>query len=109
MANRRKGLVELLTLYFKGFDPVEFVRGEDRITAHASGWRVNGVGHLKRAKDAVAYLEQARPERWRQIYCGVNLFLVSDRGDVRKHDGTQAETIVLNGRIQVKYQIVKFG
>lgn len=109
MTRGLKGLVELLSLYFRGFMPVEFVRGDDRITQHASGWRVNGSGHLERAKDAVAYLEQAPAEEWRQVYCGINLFLVSDRGNVKKHDGTPAETFILNGRCQIKYQIVKFG
>lgn len=109
MTRGLKGLVELLSLYFRGFTPVEFVRGDDRITQHASGWRVNGSGHLERAKDAVAYLEQAPAEEWRQVYCGINLFLVSDRGNVKKHDGTPAETFILNGRCQIKYQIVKFG
>ena len=109
MTRGLKGLVELLSLYFRGFIPVEFVRGDDRITQHASGWRVNGSGHLERAKDAVAYLEQAPAEEWRQVYCGINLFLVSDRGNVKKHDGTPAETFILNGRCQIKYQIVKFG
>ena len=109
MTRGLKGLVELLSLYFRGFTPVEFVRGDDRITQHASGWRVNGSGHLERAKDAVAYLEQAPTEEWRQVYCGINLFLVSDRGNVKKHDGTPAETFILNGRCQIKYQIVKFG
>ena len=109
MTRGLKGLVELLSLYFRGFTAVEFVRGDDRITQHASGWRVNGSGHLERAKDAVAYLEQAPAEEWRQVYCGINLFLVSDRGNVKKHDGTPAETFILNGRCQIKYQIVKFG
>lgn len=109
MTRGLKGLVELLSLYFRGFTPVEFVRGDDRITQHASGWRVNGSGHLERAKDAVTYLEQAPAEEWRQVYCGINLFLVSDRGNVKKHDGTPAETFILNGRCQIKYQIVKFG
>ena len=80
-------------MYFHGFTPVEFVRGEDRITQHASGWRVNGSGHLERAKDAMALVEQAPAEEWRQVYCGINLFLVSDRGEVKKHDGTPADTV----------------
>ncbi len=109
MTRGLKGLAELLSLYFHGFTPVEFVRGEDRITQHASGWRVNGSGHLERAKDAMALVEQAPAEEWRQVYCGINLFLVSDRGEVKKHDGTPADTVYLNGRCQVKYQVVKYG
>lgn len=109
MTRGLKGLAGLLSLYFHGFTPVEFVRGSDRITQHASGWRVNGSGHLDRAKDALDYLEEAPAETWRQVYCGINLFLVSDRGNVKKHDGTPADTFILNGRCQIKYQIVKFG
>lgn len=109
MTRGLKGLAELLSLYFHGFTPVEFVRGEDRITQHASGWRVNGSGHLERAKDAMALVDQAPAEEWRQVYCGINLFLVSDRGEVKKHDGTPADTVYLNGRCQVKYQVVKYG
>lgn len=109
MTRGLKGLAELLSLYFHGFTPVEFVRGKDRITQHASGWRVNGSGHLERAKDAMALVEQAPAEEWRQVYCGINLFLVSDRGEVKKHDGTPADTVYLNGRCQIKYQVVKYG
>lgn len=96
--------LEFLWLYFKGFRPVEFVRGDDRVSLHPFGWRANGTGRMKRAKDAVAYLDAADAEQWRQIYCGMTPFLVSDRGNVKHIDGRPAKLFLSNGRYQVLYK-----
>ena len=101
MFARIKEFLEFLWLYFKGFRPVEFVRGEDRISLHAFGWRANGTGRMKRAKDAVAYLDSAGAEQWRQIYCGMTPFLVSDKGNVKHIDGKPAKLFLANGRYQI--------
>ena len=95
---------EIIWLYCKGFRPVEFVREDDRISLHPSGWRVNGSGRLKRAKDAVSYLESAEPEQWRQIYCGMTPFLVSDKGNVKHIDGNPVKMTLANGRYQIMYK-----
>ncbi len=104
MFARIKEFLEFLWLYFKGFRPVEFVRGEDRISLHAFGWRANGTGRMKRAKDAVAYLDSAGAEQWRQIYCGMTPFLVSDKGNVKHIDGKPAKLFLANGRYQILYK-----
>lgn len=104
MFARIKEFLEFLWLYFKGFRPVEFVRGDDRISLHAFGWRANGTGRMKRAKDAVAYLDSAGAEQWRQIYCGMTPFLVSDKGNVKHIDGKPAKLFLANGRYQILYK-----
>lgn len=104
MIARLKEFFEFLWLYFKGFKPVEFVRGEDRVSLHACGWRANGTGRMKRAKDAVAYLDAADAEQWKQIYCGMTPFLVSDKGNVKQIDGSPAKLFLANGRYQIQYK-----
>lgn len=95
---------EFLWLYIKGFRPVEFVRGEDRLSLHACGWRANGSGRMRRAKDAVALLEDADREQWRQVYCGMTPFLVSDKGNVKHLDGKPVKLFLANGRYQIFYK-----
>ncbi|MDO4590255.1 MAG: HNH endonuclease [Slackia sp.] len=97
-------LFETLWLCCKGFRPVEFVREDDRISLHPSGWRVNGSGRMKHARDAVRYLENADPEQWRQIYCGMTPFLVSDKGNVKHIDGQPVKMSLANGRYQIMYK-----
>ena len=104
MLSKIKEFLEFLWLYFKGFRPVEFMRDDDRLSLHPCGWRANGSGKLRRAKDAVAYLEGNAPEQWRQIYCGMTPFLVSDRGNVRLIDGSEPQLFLSNGRYQVPYK-----
>ncbi len=104
MFAKLKEFFEFLWLYFKGFRPVEFVRGDDRVSLHACGWRANGTGRMRRAKDAVAYLDSAEPEQWRQIYCGMTPFLVSDKGNVKHIDGRPAKLFLSNGRYQILYK-----
>ena len=104
MAVRIKEFFEFLWLYFKGFRPVEFVRGNDRVSLHACGWRANGTGRMKRAKDAVAYLDAADAEQWKQIYCGLTPFLVSTKGNVKQIDGSPAKLFLANGRYQIQYK-----
>lgn len=104
MLTRIKAFLEFLWLYSKGFRPVEFVRGDDRLSLHACGWRANGTGRMRRAKDAVAYLDSADREQWRQIYCGMTPFLVSDKGNVKHIDGRPAKLFLSNGRYQVMYK-----
>lgn len=52
---------------------------------------------MKTARDAVAYLEGSMPEQWRQVYCGLTPFLVSDRGNVRLIDGSEPRMMLANG------------
>lgn len=104
MIARIKEFFEFLWLYFKGFRPVEFVRGNDRVSLHTCGWRANGTGRMKRAKDAVAYLDAAPEEQWKQIYCGMTPFLVSDKGNVKQIDGSPAKLFLANGRYQIQYK-----
>lgn len=104
MSSPIRTFFEIIWLYCKGFRPVEFIREDDRISLHPSGWRVNGSGRLKRAKDAVNYLESAEPEQWRQIYCGMTPFLVSDKGNVKHIDGNPVKMTLANGRYQIMYK-----
>lgn len=104
MSSPIRTFFEIIWLYCKGFRPVEFIREDDRISLHPSGWRVNGSGRLKRAKDAVSYLESAEPEQWRQIYCGMTPFLVSDKGNVKHIDGNHVKMTLANGRYQIMYK-----
>ena len=99
-----KDLREFLWLYRQGFRPTEYLRNSDRISLHACGWRANGSGRMKTARDAVAYLEGSMPERWRQVYCGLTPFLVSDRGNVRLIDGSEPRMMLANGRYQIAYK-----
>ena len=59
---------------------------------------------MKTARDAVAYLEGSMPEQWRQVYCGLTPFLVSDRGNVRLIDGSEPRMMLANGRYQIAYK-----
>lgn len=59
---------------------------------------------MKTARDAVAYLEGSMPEQWRQVYCGLTPFLVSDRGNVRLIDGSEPRMMFANGRYQIAYK-----
>ena len=59
---------------------------------------------MKTARDAVAYLEGSMPEQWRQVYCGLTPFLVSDRGNVRLIDGSKPRMMLANGRYQIAYK-----
>ena len=99
-----KDLREFLWLYRQGFRPTEYLRNSDRISLHACGWRANGSGRMKTARDAVAYLEGSMPEQWRQVYCGLTPFLVSDRGNVRLIDGSEPRMMLANGRYQIAYK-----
>ena len=99
-----KDLREFLWLYRQGFRPTEYLRNSDRISLHACGWRANGSGRMKTARDAVAYLEESMPEQWRQVYCGLTPFLVSDRGNVRLIDGSEPRMMLANGRYQIAYK-----
>lgn len=99
-----KDLREFLWLYRQGFRPTEYLRNSDRISLHACGWRANGSGRMKTACDAVAYLEGSMPEQWRQVYCGLTPFLVSDRGNVRLIDGSEPRMMLANGRYQIAYK-----
>ena len=99
-----KDLREFLWLYRQGFRPTEYLRSSDRISLHACGWRANGSGRMKTARDAVAYLEGSMPEQWRQVYCGLTPFLVSDRGNVRLIDGSEPRMMLANGRYQIAYK-----
>ena len=97
-------LREFLWLYRQGFRPTEYLRNSDRISLHACGWRANGSGRMKTARDAVAYLEGSMPEQWHQVYCGLTPFLVSDRGNVRLIDGSEPRMMLANGRYQIAYK-----
>lgn len=99
-----KDLREFLWLYRQGFRPTEYLRNSDRISLHACGWRANGSGRMKTARDAVAYLEGSMPEQWRQVYCGLTPFLVSDRGNVHLIDGSEPRMMLANGRYQIAYK-----
>ena len=99
-----KDLREFLWLYRQGFRPTEYLRNSDRISLHTCGWRANGSGRMKTAHDAVAYLEGSMPEQWRQVYCGLTPFLVSDRGNVRLIDGSEPRMMLTNGRYQIAYK-----
>lgn len=99
-----KDLREFLWLYRQGFRPTEYLRNSDRISLHACGWRANGSGRMKTARDAVAYLEGSMLEQWRQVYCGLTPFLVSDRGNVRLIDGSEPRMMLANGRYQIAYK-----
>lgn len=99
-----KDLREFLWLYRQGFRPTEYLRNSDRISLHACGWRANGSGRMKTARDAVAYLEGSMPEQWRQVHCGLTPFLVSDRGNVRLIDGSEPRMMLANGRYQIAYK-----
>ena len=99
-----KDLREFLWLYRQGFRPTEYLRNSDRISLHACGWRANGSGRMKTVRDAVAYLEGSMPEQWRQVYCGLTPFLVSDRGNVRLIDGSEPRMMLANGRYQIAYK-----
>ncbi len=99
-----KDLREFLWLYRQGFRPTEYLRNSNRISLHACGWRANGSGRMKTARDAVAYLEGSTPEQWRQVYCGLTPFLVSDRGNVRLIDGSEPRMMLANGRYQIAYK-----
>lgn len=99
-----KDLREFLWLYRQGFRPTEYLRSSDRISLHACGWRANGSGRMKTVRDAVAYLEGSMPEQWRQVYCGLTPFLVSDRGNVRLIDGSEPRMMLANGRYQIAYK-----
>lgn len=59
---------------------------------------------MKTVRDAVAYLEGSMPEQWRQVYCGLTPFLVSDRGNVRLIDGSEPRMMLANGRYQIAYK-----
>ncbi len=59
---------------------------------------------MKTARDAVAYLEGSMPEQWRQVYCGLTPFLVSDRGNLRLIDGSEPRMMLANGRYQIAYK-----
>lgn len=59
---------------------------------------------MKTARDAVAYLEGSMPEQWRQVYCGLTPFLVSNRGNVRLIDGSEPRMMLANGRYQIAYK-----
>lgn len=104
MSSFFKALREFLWLYRQGFRPTEYLRNSDRISLHACGWRANGSGRMKTARDAVAYLEGSMPEQWRQVYCGLTPFLVSDRGNVRLIDGSEPRMMLANGRYQIAYK-----
>ena len=104
MSSFYNDLHEFIWLHRQGFRAVEYVRENDRISMHACGWRANGSGRMKTARDAVAYLEGSAPEQWRQIYCGLTPFLVSDRGNVRLIDGSQPRLFLSNGRYQIAYK-----
>ena len=104
MSSFFKDLREFLWLYRQGFRPTEYLRNSDRISLHACGWRANGSGRMKTARDAVAYLEGSMPEQWRQVYCGLKPFLVSDRGNVRLIDGSEPRMMLANGRYQIAYK-----
>ncbi len=104
MSSFYNDLHEFIWLYRQGFRAVEYIRGNDRISMHPCGWRANGSGRMKTARDAVSYLEGAAPEQWRQIYCGLTPFLVSDRGNVRLIDGSQPKLLLSNGRYQIAYK-----
>ena len=104
MSSFFKDLREFLWLYRQGFRPTEYLRNSDRISLHACGWRANGSGRMKTARDAVAYLEGSMPEQWRQVYCGLTPFLVSDRGNVRLIDGSEPRMMLANGRYQIAYK-----
>ena len=104
MSSFFKDLREFIWLHRQGFRAAEYIRGNDRISMHACGWRANGSGRMKSAHDAVAYLEGAAPEQWRQIYCGMTPFLVSDRGNVRLIDGSEPKMLLANGRYQIAYK-----
>ena len=104
MSSFFKDLREFLWLYRQGFRPTEYLRSSDRISLHACGWRANGSGRMKTARDAVAYLEGSMPEQWRQVYCGLTPFLVSDRGNVRLIDGSEPRMMLANGRYQIAYK-----
>lgn len=97
-------LREFIWLRRHGFRAAEYIRGNERISMHACGWRANGSGRMKSARDAVAYLEGSMPEQWRQIYCGMTPFLVSDRGNVRLIDGSEPKMFLANGRYQIAYK-----
>ncbi len=99
-----KDLREFLWLYRQGFRPTEYLRNSNRISLHACGWRANGSGRMKTARDAVAYLEGSMPEQWRQVYCGLTPFLVSDQGNVRLIDGSEPRMMLANGRYQIAYK-----
>lgn len=104
MSSFFKDLREFLWLHRQGFRPTEYLRNSDRISLHACGWRANGSGRMKTARDAVAYLEGSMPEQWRQVYCGLTPFLVSDRGNVRLIDGSEPRMMLANGRYQIAYK-----
>lgn len=104
MSSFFKDLCEFLWLHRQGFRPTEYLRNSDRISLHACGWRANGSGRMKTARDAVAYLEGSMPEQWRQVYCGLTPFLVSDRGNVRLIDGSEPRMMLANGRYQIAYK-----
>ena len=104
MSSFFKDLREFVWLYRQGFRPTEYLRNSDRISLHACGWRANGSGRMKTARDAVAYLEGSMPEQWRQVYCGLTPFLVSDRGNVRLIDGSEPRMMLANGRYQIAYK-----
>ena len=104
MSSFFKDLREFLWLYRQGFRPTEYLRNSGRISLHACGWRANGSGRMKTARDAVAYLEGSMPEQWRQVYCGLTPFLVSDRGNVRLIDGSEPRMMLANGRYQIAYK-----
>ena len=104
MSSFFKDLREFLWLYRQGFRPTEYLRNSDRVSLHACGWRANGSGRMKTARDAVAYLEGSMPEQWRQVYCGLTPFLVSDRGNVRLIDGSEPRMMLANGRYQIAYK-----
>ena len=104
MSSFFKDLREFLWLYRQGFRPTEYLRNSDRISLHACRWRANGSGRMKTARDAVAYLEGSMPEQWRQVYCGLTPFLVSDRGNVRLIDGSEPRMMLANGRYQIAYK-----
>ena len=104
MSSFFKDLCEFLWLYRQGFRPTEYLRNSDRISLHACGWRANGSGRMKTVRDAVAYLEGSMPEQWRQVYCGLTPFLVSDRGNVRLIDGSEPRMMLANGRYQIAYK-----
>ena len=104
MSSFFKDLREFLWLYRQGFRPTEYLRNSNRISLHACGWRANGSGRMKTARDAVAYLEGSMPEQWRQVYCGLTPFLVSNRGNVRLIDGSEPRMMLANGRYQIAYK-----
>lgn len=104
MLNRIKAMLRAMWMCLKGFSPVEFVRGENRISCRASGWSANGLGHYKSAREAAAHLGEHDPEIWRKIYCGMTPFLVSNQGEVQKMGPQAFGETISHGRVRLSYR-----